>query len=90
MNKMILRLYLLFYFCGTVLNFHNDTEEITNRKIEDPDLEHFVDIARSADKLFAEGRSKNIILHLFLSKNQPFSKKLAGVSLGFQNCGCRL
>ena len=68
-NKMILKLCLLCYFLEVVLTFDVDSSGIRDSHIRDrssiddettthPDLEHSVDMVQSADKIFAEGKSK--------------------------------
>ena len=66
---MILKLCLLCYFLEVVLTINVDTAVIRNRHIKErsliddetkthPDLEHSVDMVQTADKLFAEWKSK--------------------------------
>ena len=65
---MILKLYLIYHILGFVFTFGNNSEEIREISLSDEEikLEHSVDMVQSADELFAEGKSKNIIFQFFV------------------------
>ena len=70
-NKMISRLYLITYFFRIILIFHIESKEITFGPIDDALLSNDefekksdLETTQSADKLFGEGRCKNIFFRI--------------------------